>query len=67
MYQGFKKAMMKTHFEIYVYLITEEMKQKNRNGKNLRGSLICLLILILGKEMLLCKKSVTENTRNVCT
>ena len=40
---------------------------KNRNGKNLRGSLICLLILILGKEILLCKKSVTENTRNVCT
>ena len=41
-----------------------EMKQKNRNGKNLRGSLICLSILILGKEILLCKKSVTENTRN---
>ena len=40
---------------------------KNRNGKNLRWSLICLLILILGKEILLCKKSVTENTRNVCT
>ena len=32
MYQGFKKAMMKTHFEIYVYLITEEMKQKMKNG-----------------------------------
>lgn len=43
------------------------MKQKNRKGKNLRGSLICLLILILAKDILLCKKSVTENTRNVCT
>ena len=41
-----------------------EMKQKNRKGKNLRGSLICLLILILAKDILLCKKSVTENTRN---
>ena len=32
MYQGFKKAMMKTHSEIYIYLITEEMKQKMKNG-----------------------------------
>ena len=32
MYQGFKKAMRKTHFEIYIYLITEEMKQKMKNG-----------------------------------
>ena len=31
MYQGFKKAMMKNILK-YLYLITEEMKQKMKNG-----------------------------------